>query len=58
MKKKAIAENIAEKTHCSLKRAIEDIPFLQQIFLNNKTEADNLINYYDFDKEEAAWLVK
>ena len=58
MKKKAIAEKISEKTHCSLKRALADIPYLQQIFLNNKEEAAKLSNYYDFDKEEAAWLAK
>ncbi len=58
LKKKAIAEKVAEKTHTSKKEAIETIPFLQHIFLNNDELATNLASAFDFDKEEVGWLKK
>ena len=58
LKRKAIAEKIAEKSHCSTKRALADIPFLQNIFLNNPDEAEKVASFYDLDKEEVGWLRK
>lgn len=58
LKRKAIAEKVAEKSHCSTKRALADIPFLQNIFLNNPDEAQKVALFYDLNKEEVGWLRK
>lgn len=57
-KKKIIAEKIAAVGHCSVKDAREQVPFLQQIFINNPTEAEKLATAYDLGAEEVAWLKK
>lgn len=56
LKKRAIAEKMAQKSHCSVKDALRNVPFLQHTFANNDDEARRISRYYDFDKEEAAWL--
>lgn len=59
MKRKAIAEKIAEKTHSSTKVSIQNtLPYLQIIFKKNKKIGDELADYFEFDKEEAEWLSK
>ncbi|MBU0615762.1 MAG: replication factor C large subunit [Nanoarchaeota archaeon] len=58
MKKKAIAERIAEKTHCSVKSAIKNIDYFQTIFKNNKDMARGIAHQLDLDKEQVAWLSK
>ena len=55
--RKAIAEKIASKTHCSKKRALHQLPYIQPIF-KNKITAAPLIRFFDLNKEEIAWLVK
>ena len=56
-KRKEIARKIAEKTHTSYKRALKDtLPYIRPIFRNNKQQAKQLSEYFDFDKEEAAYL--
>lgn len=58
LKKKAIAEKIALKTHCSTKRALEDVYYLKYIFQKSKKGAENIEFYLDLNSEEAAWLRK
>ncbi|MBD3209247.1 replication factor C large subunit [Candidatus Woesearchaeota archaeon] len=57
-KKQAIAEKIAEKSHCSARDALRDVPFLQHTFSNNAGAAEELAGCYDFDTEEVAWLAR
>jgi replication factor C large subunit len=59
MKKKAIAEKIAEKTHTSTKEALKaTLPYLQVSFKKNKDFRNELINELDLSKEEVEWLKK
>ena len=58
MKKKAIAAKFAEKTHCSTKRAIENIPYIQNIFKNNKEMAQEIAQEIDLSEDEIGWLEK
>ena len=58
MKKKAIAQKIAQKTHSSKKEIIKDIEYYKIIFKKNKDMADKIAKYIDLDKEEIAWLKK
>jgi len=56
MKKKAIAEKIAEKTHSSKKEIIKStMPYLSLMF-KNKEMRNNIINGLDLDEEEVEWL--
>ena len=55
LKRKSIAAKIAEKTHTSSKRALQDtLPYVQVMIKKDKGVAD----YLDLDPEEAAWMVK
>jgi replication factor C large subunit len=58
MKKKAIAEKLAKKTHSSVKEQIKTIDYFKAIFQNNKEMSRKIANYLDLDKEEVAWLKK
>ena len=59
MKKKAIAEKIAEKTHTSGKEVIKDtLPYLQVAFKKNKEFREKLTDELDLSREEAEWMVK
>jgi hypothetical protein len=51
----AIAEKVAHKTHCSKRRALGTIPYIQSIA---KKHATDISHYFDLNKEEMAWLVK
>jgi len=54
VKRKAIAEKIAQKTHTSSKRALTDIlPYVQFCIRNNDRAMQG---YFDFDDEEVEWL--
>ncbi|MBW2969028.1 replication factor C large subunit [Candidatus Woesearchaeota archaeon] len=56
-KRKAIAQKIAEKTHCSTKRALHStLPYIKAIFQNNKKVASQLADEFDFDGDECTWL--
>jgi len=58
MKKKAIAEKLAKKTHSSIKEQIKTIDYFKQIFKNDKEMSGKIADYLDLDKEEVAWLKK
>jgi len=59
MKKKAIAERIAEKTHSSKKEVIKTtLPYIQATFKKNKDFRDELTNELDLSREEVEWLRK
>jgi len=59
MKKKAIAQKIAEKTHCSTKDALKNtLPYLQFTFKKNKAFREQLTQELDLSKEEVAWMKK
>ena len=55
-KKKEIAKKLAGITHVSHKVAMEQIPYLQTIFVNSK--AENIIDELELTDEEVAWLSK
>lgn len=57
-KRKAIAEKIAAKTHCSLRKALQDsVPYVKLIFQSNTKEAGILNEEFAFDEEEINWLL-
>lgn len=59
MKKKAICQKIAEKTHSSSKRVYRDVfPYFSHMFKHNKALAKNFMEEFDLSKEEVAWLKK
>lgn len=59
LKKNAIAEKIADKTHTSKRKALQDtLPYLKPVFKKNKKEADRLSEYFELDKEQIEWLAR
>jgi len=59
MKKMAIAEKIAEKTHTSKKKALQNtLPYMQVAFKKNKEFRENFIREMDLGEEEIEWLKK
>ncbi|MBW2986253.1 replication factor C large subunit [Candidatus Woesearchaeota archaeon] len=57
--RKAIVSKIAEKTHCSSRRALESsLPYIRQIFKNNPVVADQISAELDLDEKEIGWLKK
>mgnify|MGYP002641434171 FL=1 len=57
LKKKAISQKIAEKTHSSKKTVAQDVlPYIKMIFKKNKEEAERLSKYFDLASEEITWL--
>jgi replication factor C large subunit len=58
MKKKAIAEKIADKTHSSKKEIIKNIDYYKVIFQNNNEMADSIAKELDLNKEEIDYLKK
>ena len=59
MKKKAIAEKIAEKTHTSAKYSLKNtLPYLQVAFKKNKNFRNGLVQELDLSEEEIEWLMK
>jgi replication factor C large subunit len=59
MKKKAIAERIAERTHSSTKEVIKNtLPYLQVSFKKNKDFRAELTNELELSREEVEWLKK
>ena len=58
-KRKSIASKIADKTHTSSKRALQDtLPYLSIIFRKNKKLAGQLAQEFELDKDEVEWLKK
>ncbi len=59
MKKKAICQKIADRTHTSIKRAMHDtFPYIKNIFKKDKEQSKILSEQLDLSKEEVAWLKK
>lgn len=58
MKKKAIAEKIAERTHSSTREVLKDIEYFKYIFRENKEMAQSISEYLELEAEEAEWLRK
>ena len=58
IKKKAVVQKIAEKTHTSSKEIFKNFEFIQAIFKNNKEMAGNMIKQFDLNNEEVEWLKK
>ena len=58
MKRKSIAEKIAETTHSSIKDAVKDVPYFQLIFKKNKIMAESISDELDLNNEEVEWLKK
>jgi replication factor C large subunit len=57
MKKKAIAEKIALKTHTAKKHAFRDtLPYLKKIFRNDKEEGKKIAKYLELDPEQVEYL--
>lgn len=59
LRRKAIAEKVADRTHTSAKRALQDtLPYLQQIFRNDKEHGKAIADSLDLSEEEVEWLRK
>ncbi|MBN1792433.1 replication factor C large subunit [Candidatus Woesearchaeota archaeon] len=62
MKKKAICEKIAAKTHSSKRRAIQSVyPYVKRIFKagpSGKAMAARLADFFELDSEQVAYLAK
>lgn len=59
MKRKAIAQKIAEKTHSSQKEVIKStLPYLNIIFKRSKEAAAQIADEFELDREEVEWLRK
>jgi replication factor C large subunit len=54
--KKNVAEKIAEKTHCSIRDGIKEIPIIKILF-EKKENALSMIHYYGFDEDNVAFLM-
>lgn len=54
-KRKAIAEKIAEKTHISIKRSFQQIPYIK-IMTKKKGFATSLKKEFKLEEEELSWL--
>ena len=58
-KRKSIASKIADKTHTSSKKALQDtLPYLTVIFKKNKKIAGQIAQEFELDKDEVEWLKK
>jgi replication factor C large subunit len=59
MKRKAICQRIAEKTHTSQKRVYKDVfPYFRHMFREDKGLAKSFTEEFDLSKEEVEWLGK
>jgi len=59
LKKKAIAEKVAEHTHSSSSRVLKDsFSYIKFIFQNNKDMGKDISEGLELDKEEIEWLRK
>jgi len=57
-KRKDIAEKIAQKTHISKHRAVQEIlPYIQQIMKKDLIKREEFVSYFDFSDEEVTWMV-
>jgi replication factor C large subunit len=57
MKKKAIAEKIAAKTHMGKRQAFRDtLPYLRNIFRHDRKQGARIAEFLDLDSEQAEYL--
>lgn len=56
-KKKSIAEKLAKKTHCSRRKAMQEIEFLK-LACKSKKFQENFTQTLELDEEEQGWLKK
>ena len=57
LKKKAIAEKIAAKTHVGKKHAFRDtLPYLRKIFKNDKKQGAAIAEFLELDPEQVDYL--
>ena len=56
-KKKSIASKIASKTHTSMKRAMNNMPYYLSIF-KNPILLKHAIKEFEFTEEEIEWIRK
>jgi replication factor C large subunit len=56
-KRNAVAIKIAQKTHTSKRRVIQDtLPYIRPLFKSNKETAAKLAEEFDLDKDELAYM--
>ena len=58
MKKKAISEKIAKKTHTSIKEIMKNIEYFRVIFRENKEMSAAIASELDLNKDEIEYLSK
>jgi len=59
MKRKAMCQKMALKTHTSYKRVLKEVfPYYQYMIRKNKELSIKMQDYFDLEKEEVEWLVK
>ena len=58
MKKKAIAEKIAQKTHTSSREILKNIEYYKIIFKEDMKAADPIAHELDLNKDEIDWMKK
>jgi replication factor C large subunit len=54
--RKSVAGKVGQKTHCSIRQGMKDLPYLQTL-MENKEMAPKLTYYYDFEDKELAFLL-
>jgi len=54
MKRRAIAQKLAEKTHSSAKQSVKSLPYLRIVF--QKGKGGGIAEELELDKEEVEWL--
>ncbi len=58
-KRKSVGEKLAEVTHTSVRRCVQDtLPFVQLLFQREKGIARELVRELDLQEEEIVWLEK
>jgi len=56
MKRKSIAQKLAEKTHTSEKRALQTLPYIQVLFKKRSAYTSKIARELDLTNEEITWL--
>ena len=59
LKRKAVAEKMAARTHSSSRDVIQNtLPYMQEIFQKNPKEGKRLASFFELGQEEVEWMVK
>lgn len=56
VRKKSIAQKLADLTHVSQRRALEDVALLKTVFKKNQQQAGVIAEQLELNNEEVAWL--